>query len=116
MCAMAAESNPLPADAGILAGFAVVGPAGEIGVVESVRSCGDRPGVVVRGGVAGVRRLLVPAADVEAVDVLASEVRLRWMPAGAELWPQLRAAMGISRDEWHGRARAAIAGARGDRP
>jgi len=107
---VAQESIRWPHLAGIWAGFTVSAPAGEIGIVETlVPPAGDRdPGLVVRGGVAGVRRFYVAAADVERVDAEAREIRLRTTPEGAESWPWLREAMGISQAEWRRRARAAM--------
>jgi hypothetical protein len=104
------ESIRWPHLAGIWAGFTVTAPAGEIGIVESlVPPVGDRgPGLVVRGGVAGVRRFHVAAAQVERVDAEAREIRLRTTPDGAESWPWLREAMGISQAEWRRQAQAAM--------
>lgn len=107
---MVQESIRWPHLAGIWAGFTVSAPAREIGIVETlVPPAGDRdPGLVVRGGVAGVRRFYVAAADVESVDAEAREIRLRTTPEGAESWPWLREAMGISQAEWRRQARAAM--------
>ena len=103
-----------PDVAGIWAGFTVSAPVGEIGIVESLVPVGDRtePGLVVRGGVAGVRRLAVPARDVLEVDSEGREIRLRATPAGADSWPLMRASAGISPGQWRRFARAAMADAR----
>jgi hypothetical protein len=95
---------------GMWTGFTVTAPAGEIGIVEAIvpESRVETAGMIVRGGVAGVRRFHVAASDVEAVNTDAREITLSVTPAGSESWAAMRTSVGIAPDEWRARALAAI--------